>query len=271
MESAMPPRITIWNEFRHEKQDEKVRAIYPEGMHQTLKAAILRHLPSAEIRTATLDEPDHGLTESTLEQTDVLVWWGHRAHIEVRDDIVERVHQRVLAGMGILFLHSAHYSKPFIKLMGTGCGLRWREAGELERLFVVDPSHPIADGIPPHFEIPHEEMSSHPIADGIPPHFEIPHEEMYGEFFDIPTPENLVLVSWFQGGNIFRSCCTWTRGKGKVVYFRPGHETYPTYHQPEVQRVIANAANWAASRSSQPYSFRAQKEPTPLSPLPPRV
>ena len=147
----------------------------------------------------------------------------------------------------MVFLHSAHYSKPFIKLMGTGCGLRWREAGELERLFVVNPAHPIADGLPNHFEIPHEEM--------------------YGEFFDVPAPEELVMISWFQGGNVFRSCCTWTRGKGKVVYFRPGHETYPTYHQAEVQRVIANAVGWAACRSGQAYSVRAVKEGTPLSPI----
>jgi trehalose utilization protein len=168
-------------------------------------------------------------------------------HANVRDEIVDRVHKCVLEGMGVLFLHSAHYSKLFKKLMGTGCGLRWREAGERERLFIVNPAHPISDGLPPHFEIAHEEM--------------------YGEFFDVPAPEELVMISWFQGGNVFRSCCTWTRGKGKVVYFRPGHETYPTYHQAEVQRVIANAVAWAAPRSNHPYSLAAPREGTPLSPI----
>ena len=246
----MPLRVTVWNEFRHEKENAVVRGIYPDGIHQALKGALQKLLPDASVSTATLDEPEHGLTDSVLRDTDVLTWWAHKAHGDVRDEIVEKVHGRILEGMGVVFLHSAHYSKLFRKLMGTGCGLRWRDAGELERLFVVDPSHPIADGLPPHFDIPQEEM--------------------YGEFFDVPAPDELVMVSWFQGGNVFRSCCTWRRGKGKVVYFRPGHERFPTYHQEEVQRVIANSVNWAAMRSSQRYTPDAPREGMPLSPIPPR-
>ena len=240
----MPLKITIWNEFRHERHNPEVQRLYPQGIHGALAAGIQPHLPAARIHFATLDQPDHGLTADLLADTDVLLWWGHRAHAEVRDDIVERVHTRVLEGMGAIFLHSAHYSKLFKKLMGTGCGLKWRDTGELERLYVVNPAHPIADGIPPHFDIPREEM--------------------YGEFFDVPAPDELVMISWFAGGNVFRSCCTWTRGKGKIVYFRPGHEVFPTYHQPEVLRVIANAARWAAPASNHPFSLDAPNEAQPL-------
>ncbi|HEY4329647.1 MAG TPA: ThuA domain-containing protein [Phycisphaerae bacterium] len=236
--------ITIWNEFRHEKKSPAVQAVYPDGIHVTLAAALKGLLPAARIRTATLDEAEHGLTEEVLGTTDVLLWWGHRAHGEVSDAIAERVQTRVLEGMGAVFLHSAHYSKPFKKLMGTGCGLKWREAGERERLFVVNPAHRIASGLPPHFDITHEEM--------------------YGEYFDVPTPDDLIMLSWFAGGNVFRSLCTWVRGKGRVVYFRPGHETYPTYHQAEVQRVIANCADWAAQESSHPFKLGAPNEPVPV-------
>jgi len=240
-------RVTIFNEFHHERHHEAVKAVYPEGIHVTLGNALEKLLPGAKVRFATQDLPEHGLTAAVLAETDVLFWWGHMLHEGVADAVVERVQARVLEGMGIVFLHSAHYSKPFKRLMGTGCGLKWREAGERERLFVVNPGHEIADGLPPHFELEHEEM--------------------YGEFFDVPTPESLVLISWFAGGNVFRSLCTWTRGKGRVVYFRPGHETYPSYHDATVQRVIANAAKWAAAKSSSPFALGAPNETKPLSPI----
>jgi len=234
-------RVTVWNEFIHERKDAEVKAVYPDGIHATLAAAIRQAIPGAEVRTATQDQPEHGLTEQVLAETDVLAWWGHMGHAQVSDAVVDRVHQRVLEGMGAIFLHSAHYSKPFIKLMGTGCGLKWRDSGERELLYVVNPGHEIADGLPPFFEIPREEM--------------------YGEFFDVPTPDELVLISWFAGGNVFRSCCTWRRGRGKVVYFRPGHEVFPSYHQKQVQRVITNAVKWAAPRSSSPFAIGAPHEP----------
>lgn len=218
-------RTTIWNEFRHEKSDPAVTAIYPDGIHAAI-AEPLEKEPDLAVRTATLDEPEHGLTAAALEATDVLVWWGHLAHQEVSDDAAARVQQRVLQGMGLVVLHSGHMSKPFTRLMGTSCLLRWREAGEKERLWVVEPGHPIADGLGPWFEIEHEEM--------------------YGERFDVPSPEATVFISWFAGGNVFRSGCCYTRGKGRIFYFRPGHETFPTYRQHEVQLVIRNAVKWAA-------------------------
>lgn len=217
-------KVTVWNEARHEKKNPKVRAIYPEGIHGTI-AEFLRRKTDLDVRTATLDEPEHGLTQETLDATEVLIWWGHVAHGEVKDEIVDRVKKRVLEGMGLIVLHSGHYSKIFKALMGTTCSLKWREANDKERLWNIQPNHPITQGMGEYFEIPSEEM--------------------YGEPFGIPIPDELLFISWFSGGEVFRSGATWIRGNGRVFYFRPGHETYPAYHQPEVQRVITNAVYWA--------------------------
>jgi trehalose utilization protein len=219
-----PIRVTVWNEYRHERRDERVAAIYPEGIHATIAAAL--RAGGVEVRTATLDEPEHGLSAEALAATDVLIWWGHLAHGEVRDEVVERVAARVLDGMGLVVLHSGHFSKIFKRLMGTSCDLKWRVGDDHERIWVVDPAHPIAAGLGETIEVGREEM--------------------YGELFDVPPPEALVFISWFSGGELFRSGCCYTRGRGRIFYFRPGHETFPTYHHPDVQRVIANAVAWAA-------------------------
>ena len=224
----MPIRVTVWNENRHEQKNPKVAEIYPEGIHGAIASALEGQ--GYVVKTATLDQPEHGLGSDLLEQTDVLVWWGHLAHDEVSDETVAKVHARVLAGMGLVVLHSGHFSKIFKALMGTTCDLKWREADDKERLWVVAPGHPIVEGIGEYIEIDAEEM--------------------YGEPFDIPAPEELIFVSWFTGGEIFRSGATYTRGRGKIFYFRPGHETYPTYHNPEVQKVIGNGVRWAAPLSS---------------------
>jgi len=216
-------RVTVWNEGVHEKTHPEVAKVYPDGIHGAIGGFLKEQ--GFDVRTATLDEPEHGLTDEVLDETDVLTWWGHMAHHRVSDEIVSKVQQRVLAGMGLIVLHSGHFSKIFQKLMGTTCNLKWREAGENERLWVVDPGHPIVEGVGPYIDIEHEEM--------------------YGEQFDIPAPDELVLISWFKGGEVFRSGCTWTRGKGKVFYFRPGHETFPTYFHPQVQKIITNAVRWA--------------------------
>ncbi|MBU8880155.1 ThuA domain-containing protein [Bacillus sp. FJAT-29790] len=216
-------RVTVWNENRHEQKDPKVREVYPEGIHGTI-AAFLKE-EQFNVKTATLDEADHGLSDGVLDETEVLIWWGHLAHDEVKDEIVDKVKQRVLEGMGLIVLHSGHFSKIFKTLMGTSCDLKWREADEKERIWIVDPSHPIAEGLGEYIELENEEM--------------------YGEHFDIPAPDQLVMVSWFEGGEVFRSGCTYQRGKGKIFYFRPGHETYPTYYNEEIQRVIVNAVKWA--------------------------
>lgn len=241
------PRVTVWNEGRHEKSHAEVQKVYPEGMH-TVIAKSLRE-KGLEVRTATLDEPEHGLTQEVLANTDVLTWWGHMAHGDVQDEIVDRVYNRVLQGMGLIMLHSGHFAKIFRKLMGSTCGLKWREIGEKERLWVVKPGHPIAAGLGDYFELPHEEM--------------------YGEHFDIPAPDELVFISWFAGGEVFRSGCCWHRGAGKIFYFRPGHETYPTYYQPEVQQVIYNAVLWAAPVHGPQATTSGLHTPEPLEKLDP--
>jgi len=233
------PRITVWNEYRHEKTNQTVAKVYPEGMH----GQIASHLRSKglAVQTATLDEPENGLPVERLDNTDVLVWWGHMAHDQVKDETVQRVYERVMGGMGLIVLHSAHFSRIFKRLMGTSCNLKWREIGEKERLWVVNPGHPIAAGLGEYFELEHEEM--------------------YGELFDIPAPDELVLVSWFAGGEVFRSGCCFYRGMGKIFYFRPGHETYPTFHNPDVLQVLYNSVLWAAPCGGPTVTFGHRPEP----------
>ncbi|KXB01259.1 PalA [candidate division MSBL1 archaeon SCGC-AAA259O05] len=224
-------RLTVWNEYRQDNRDfegheEDVVEVYPDGIHE----AIAGHFgvrEEFEVCTATLDEAEHGLTEGVLDDTDVLIWWGHLAHDEVEDEVVDRVYDSVLNGMGLIVLHSAHASKIFRKLCGTDTqGLKWREAGETERMWVIEPGHPIAEGI--------DEF------------LEIETAETYGERFDIPDPDELVFVSWFEGGEVFRSGCCFNRGKGRIFYFKPGHEEYPIFYNKEVLKVIENAVRWAA-------------------------
>jgi trehalose utilization protein len=222
-------RITVWNENAHETRgDEVVLGHYPDGIHAAIAAGLAAEFGGADdtIRTATLQEPEHGLTEEVLADTDVLLWWGHIAHGDVADDVVERVHQHVLAGMGLLVLHSGHYSKIFQRLTGTTNSLLWRNAAERELVWTIDHTHPITQGVPD------------PIV--------IPQQEMYGEPFDIPVPDELLFVSSFTGGEVFRSGVTYTRGLGRIFYFSRGDQEYPVYHQPEIQKVLANGVRWAA-------------------------
>jgi trehalose utilization protein len=220
----MITNVTVWNEYRYERQSKEVAKVYPEGIHGAIAKALESDLEIV-VKTSTLDEPEHGMNEEVLNNTDVLIWWGHKAHDEVKNDIVDKIYNRVLCGMGLIVLHSAHMSKIFIKLMGTSCTLKWREIGEKERLWVIEPSHPIAEGVGEYVELEHEEM--------------------YGERFDIPAPNTLVFAGWFQGGELFRSGCCFNRGYGKIFYFQPGHETYPIYYNHEIQRIIRNAVKWA--------------------------
>lgn len=218
-------RVTVWNEFRHEKDSDEVKELYPDGMHKVI-ADHLNKQDGIDAGTATLDEPEHGLTDDVLAKTDVLLWWGHVAHHKVKDEVAEKVVQRIWDGMGFVPLHSAHMSKPFRKLMGTHCMLKWREIGEKERLWVMEPGHPICRGLPEYIELPQTEM--------------------YGERFEIPDPDKIIFISWFAGGEVFRSGCCFHRGDGKIFYFRPGHETYPIYYNDTVLKVISNGVRWAA-------------------------
>lgn len=227
----MPIRAVVWGENVHEQTSEVVASLYPDGMHEAI-ARLLREDAGIEVKTVVLQDPEHGLTEAVLAETDVLIWWGHAAHGDVDDEIVERVAKRVWEGMGLILLHSAHFSKIFKRVMGTPCALKWREAGERERIWVVNPGHPIAAGLPEYFELENEEM--------------------YGEPFSVPEPLETVFISWFQGGEVFRSGLTYRRGAGNIFYFRPGHETYPTYHDANVGKVLRNAVKWANNPNA-PY------------------
>ena len=224
--SAQKIRVTVWNEFRHEKEIDNVKAIYPQGMHVAI-GEMLKNEGDFEVTYATLDDPEHGLTQEVLDNTDVLFWWGHMAHGEVKDEIVDRVQKRILAGMGLIVLHSGHKSRIFMRMLGTTANLKWREKGEKERIWVIEHSHPIAKGLPDHFELPHTEM--------------------YGERFDIPKPDDIVFLTWYEGGEVFRSGVTFTRGNGRIFYFAPGHESFPIYYDPNIQKVLVNAAKWAAA------------------------
>jgi trehalose utilization protein len=242
-----PIRVTVWNEFVHERQNERVREIYPAGIHRAVANGLEQELGgTVQVQVATLDEPEHGLSVERLEATDVLIWWGHLAHDRVSDEVVRRAQQRVWQGMGLLALHSAHLSKLFTRLMGTSCMLRWRDTGEKERLWIVNPSHPIVEGFDQEY-------------------FELPAAEMYGEFFDIPTPDELITISWFAGGEVFRSGCTFCRGKGRIFYWRPGHETFPIYYNPSVLKILANAVRWAAPRGAR-YFGEGRQIANPVEP-----
>lgn len=221
-------RVTVWNEYIHERQEEGVRAIYPEGIHGCIRDFLAD--AGYDVRTATLDMPEHGLTQDVLENTDVLIWWGHMGHQLVSDEIVERVFHRVTDyGMGLICLHSAHHSKIFRKLTGSTANLLW---GDEQK------------------EIVWNMLPQHPIAAGIPEHFEIESEEMYGEPFTIAQPDELIFGSWFRHGNIFRSGVTYYRGLGKIFYFQPGHEYCRSFYNENVRKIIKNAVEWCAPQEN---------------------
>ncbi len=213
--------VTVWNEFKHEKEIPSILEMYPGGLHGYIASFL--ECDEIKTRTATLDDEECGLTDEVLAETDVLIWWGHKAHSKVPDEVVKRVQNAVLSGMGLVVLHSGHHSKVFRALMGTTCNLKWRD-GARERVWIVKPNHPIAEGI----------------EDG----FLLEKEEMYGEAFDIPNPDDVIFMGWFDGGEVFRSGCTFTRGNGKIFYFQPGHETNPSFTNENVQKVIKNAVKW---------------------------
>ncbi len=220
-------RVTIYNEGIHEAEAGSVtQRLYPDGMHGAIADGLREHLGAdVSIRFATFETQHEALSPEVLADTDVLLWWGHQNHGGVADDVVDNVITRVHEGMGFIGLHSAHYSKPFKRLMGTTCSLIWRNDNDRELVWNVNPTHPITRGV-----------ASPIIIEG---------QEMYGEHFDIPAPEELVFISSFTGGEVFRSGVTYTRGLGKVFYFSPGDQEYPVYHHPDIKRVLANAVEWA--------------------------
>ena len=238
----MAIRVTVWNENLHERIHQYVRDIYPMTMHGCIREFLSKDEELC-VRTATLDEKEYGLPDEILNTTDVLIWWGHGQHEEVPDELVERIYRRVVyEGMGFIALHSSHMSKPFRRLLGMPCTLTWGRAQKAV-VWNVLPSHPIMQGIPMHFEMT---------------------EEVYSEPFAIPVPDELLFVTWYEDGNIFRGGATWHRGLGKVVYLHPGHENCRTFYNENVQRLIRNAARWAAPTpldASVAYADKEQTEP----------
>lgn len=216
-------KVTVWNENLHERTIEEIKKVYPNGIHGQIKA-FLEKEEDIEVRTATMDEVNQGLSRELLENTDVLIWWAHALHEELSDENAYMVAEFVQRGMGFIGLHSAHMCKPLRILLGTSMTLKWKD-NDSERLYVTTPSHPIAKGLPDNFELPEEEM--------------------YGEFFDIPKPDDVVFMGWFKGGCVFRSGVTFTRGQGKIFYFQPGHEEYPIYYDDNIIKIITNAVRWA--------------------------
>ena len=226
-------RVLVWNEYRHERTDPQVKEIYPDGIHACI-AEFLGKEADIEVRTAVLDDPNNGLSDELLSKTDVLIWWAHIAHQEVLDENVKLIQKHVQSGMGFIGLHSAHMSKPMTTLLGTPCTLRWRD-NDSEILWCVNPDHPIAKGVPARIVIPHEEM--------------------YGEFFNIPKPDDLIFIGNFKGGEVFRSGVTFTRGYGRIFYLQTGHEEFPIYHMPEIQQILKNAVRWAAEPERRENAF----------------
>ncbi len=235
-------KIIIWNENIHERENEEIKKIYPNGIHNCIKD-FLSNDSNLQIETATLDQDQNGLTTESLKSCSVLIWWGHKAHGKVSDSTVDIVQRRVLEGMGLIVLHSGHHSKIFKRLMGTNCNLTWREYGEKERLWICNPAHPICEDLDPYFEL---EM-----------------EEMYGEPFQVPSPDETLFTSWFEGGETFRSGLLYKRGNGQIFYFRPGHEAYPTYHNKNIQKVIKNAVHFVKSKNQ--HIWEDIHYPTPKS------
>jgi trehalose utilization protein len=212
-------RVTIWNEFRHEKTDEAAKALYPNGIHA--KVAEFLGNEDFDITLAALDDEFQGLPDEVLNNTDVLIWWGHMHHNEVDDELVAKIQKRVYLGqMGFIALHSGHHSKPFKAIVGTNGNLQWGR-NQKEIVWTLNPAHPIAAGIPDHFCLAQEEL--------------------YAEPFYIGEPDETVFASWFEDGFVMRSGMVFKRSAGKIFYFQPGHEECPSYHNEWVQKIIRNA------------------------------
>jgi len=229
--SKKPPklRVLLWSE-----RTEPVE-IYPTGINGAL-ADYLNKQDGIEAKTAQLSDPEAGLGEAALANADVLIWFGHKKHKDVPDEIVERVVRHIRErGLGFIALHSAHYSKPLkVALQASGSWSDYQNRGWAEQVWVVSPNHPLAKGLKD---------------------FTLPKEEIYTEPFDVPAPEAVILEATWPSGHRTRECMVWTLGKGRFVYLRPGHEEYPTFFIPEMQRLISNAVLWAGKRTNAPANL----------------
>jgi len=216
-------RVLCWSE-RTEPAN-----VYPQGINGAI-AGFLRRSADLDVRTASINDGEQGIGKAAIDATDVLVWWGHLKHKDIDDahvaEVIRQIRER---GLGFIGLHSTQGAKVFTGALGCSGEIGgWREDGKREFLKCVAPSHPIAQGL----------------GD-----FTLAQTEMYNEPFQVPPPEKTIFFSYWEGGEQFRSCNVWSAGKGRVVYFRPGHESFPIYHQELPLRVVKNSVTWCASRS----------------------
>ena len=245
-------RVLVWDE----NPGNAPADVYPNGIRGAIAEGLNRPDKRAPILAATahLDEADQGCSEVALQAADVLIWWGHARHGQVTEETARRIYTQVHErGMGLILLHSAHYSKPLQWTLAASGHLKggWRVTSppDREEITVCAPRHPIAEGVRD---------------------FTLESEEMYGAPFEVPAPQCVVFQSHFPLGKEYFPCgICWTVGRGKtegftsgpgggvgegqgvgrVFYFRPGHETYPTYYNTTVRKILRNAVLWAAGRT----------------------
>jgi trehalose utilization protein len=274
--AAEPIRVLVWDE----QQPQQKEGYSEKFLGETIAAHLVK-LPGLSVKTAKIDEADQGLSDATLDATDVLIFWCHRRVKDQDDARIEAVVKRVMEGkMGFIGLHSTHWGKPFVRLMqerakadavkalpeaeratakwnflndapyykGVGRAARVtpfveKGVGDVWKLTLPACVFPVYrnDGMPSHVTTL---LPQHPIAAGLPSQWDIPQTEMYGEPFHVPPPDEVVLEEKWDKGEHFRSGCVWQVGKGRVFYFRPGHETYGIFQQAETQRVLENAVRW---------------------------
>lgn len=241
-------KVTVWSEGLPEREVHAVKS-YPNDINNAI-AAFLRNDPDLEITVRDISMDECGLSQEIIDNTDVLVYWSHLYNNKVPDEVANRIVSAVLQrGMGFMPLHSGLFCKAGSMLLGKcGAGGKYRECGERARVWVINRAHPITAGLEDDW-------------------FDIEYDEMYGEPFGVPTPDELIFITWFQGGEVLRSGMTWNRGAGKVFYFQPGHEEWPIYTENKyVQKVITNAVKWLKPAGGPPPVGRGEVDA--LEPLP---
>lgn len=218
------PCVVVWSEGTAPKE------VYPNDINGAI-AEGLKELKGWEVVVANLSDPNQGLPDELLNRADVLIWWGHQRHDQVKDPLVSKIVKRVKEdGMGFISLHSSHFAKPNKALMGTACswGAYVGDSTTL-KVTVKDPGHPIAKGVK---------------------EFTIVHNERYSDPYAVPTPQSVVFegIATLKDGKVDPSQqgFTWQIGKGKMFYFQPGHETNPVFYDANVGRIMINAVQWAA-------------------------
>ena len=273
-------RVLVWDE----QQPQQKQAYGEKFLGETI-ADYLVAQPGLTVKTANLDSPEQGLSEVALDSTDVVVWWGHIRNPAVTDALAERVAARVRDGkLSLIALHSSHWAKPFVRLMqdrakadalarvpeAERATAKWEYLNETTLYQAPTRGDPLTpslaheggiwrlslplcvfpayrpDGAPSHVTTL---IPQHPIAAGLPARWDVAQTEMYDEPFHVPPPDTVVFEERWDKGEHFRSGCVWRVGKGRVFYFRPGHEIYPVYKQAEPLRVIENAVRWLGTES----------------------